>query len=257
MTGARLATAVAVLLGLGVPAARWSGSVGASRPAPWPHEPPTFDVVSDQPWSRVPSLGWDTIWGPSQVVADPSAPGSPPDVLQITYPAGFPGGSAPGTVIHELPDLRQVYAGLWWHAPADWQGHESNVNKIAFLFPAEGGDITLVLYGPPAGPFTLRVLPQFEGAPSDWLVPTLDPTPVALGEWHRIEWLVVPSSRAGIPDGIVRWWLDGRPQGSYAQLLLTARSFTEFKLSPTWGGVGDRKRVTESFRFDHIRLSGR
>lgn len=227
------------------------------RPPLWPHEPEGTRLVSDQPWGSVPSQGWQAIWGPSRVRPDPSAPGSPPDVLEITYPAGFEGGSAPGTVVKRLPGLTEVYVGLWWRAPAGWQGHNSNVNKIQFLFPAEDGDITLVMYGPPEGPFELRVLPQFRGLPSEWLLPSADPTAVTLGEWHRIEWLVVMSSREGAADGICRWWLDGRLQGDYTQLRFPTTTFTEYKLSPTWGGVGDRKQREESFRFDHTRISGR
>lgn len=227
------------------------------RPPLWPEEPAETRLITDQPWASVPSLGWQAIWGPSRVREDTAAPGSPPGVLEITYPAGFEGGSAPGTVVKRLPSLREVYVGLWWQAPVGWQGHNSNVNKIEFLFPADGGDITLVMYGPPEGPFTLQVLPQFQGHPSEWLLPDADPAQVTLGAWHRIEWLVVMSSSEGAADGICRWWLDGRLQGDYTQLSFPATTFTEYKLSPTWGGVGDRKRQSESFRFDHTRISGR
>jgi hypothetical protein len=246
--------AAAGLLGAGVMVTR---SGAGARPPLWPHEPAGSRLISDQPWGSVPSHGWEAIWGPSRVRPDPSAPGSPPGVLEITYPAGFEGGSAPGTVVKRLPALREVYVGLWWQAPAGWQGHSSNVNKIQFLFPREGGDITLVMYGPPEGPFSLRVLPQFQDFPSDWLLPTTDPVDVTLGGWHRIEWLVVMSSRAGAADGIARWWLDGRLQGDYTQLRFPAAHLTEYKLSPTWGGVGDRKHRPESFLFDHTRISGR
>jgi hypothetical protein len=247
--------ATVVILALG--AMTFTRARAGTRPPLWPHEPAGSRLISDQPWVSVPSLGWEAIWGPSRVRPDPTAPGSPPGVLEITYPAGFEGGSAPGTVVKELPSLREVYVGLWWRAPVGWQGHNSNVNKIQFLFPAENGDITLVMYGPPGGPFTLQVLPQFQGHPSEWLLPSVDPVDVTLGDWHRIEWLVVMSSREGAADGICRWWLDGRLQGDYTQLRFPAKTFTEYKLSPTWGGVGDQKLRDESFLFDHIRLSGR
>jgi hypothetical protein len=256
MTRRRAALAMigALLVTGGVLISRtWAGT----RPPLWPHEPAGSELISDQPWDEVSAHGWRPIWGPSRVRSDPTAPGSPPGVLELTYPEGFEGGSAPGTVVKRLPSVRQAYVGLWWRAPVGWQGHQSNVNKIQFLFPAEGGDITMVMYGPPEGPFTLRVLPQLRGAPSEWLLPNADTVPVVLGEWHRVEWLVALSSRAGAADGISRWWLDGKLQGDYTRLDLPAPAFVEYKLSPTWGGVGDRKRVAESFHFDHTRLSGR
>lgn len=220
----------------------------------WPHEPSGLQLVSDQPWASSPSLGWEAIWGPSRVVVDPSAPGSPPGVLEITYPAGFVGGSAPGTVVRKIGRARTVFVGLWWKPSAAWQGHESNVNKLAFLFPREGGDITLVMYGPPGGPYDLRVLPQFVGHPSDWLLPDLARVPITLGEWHRIEWLVQSSSDPGVADGRSIWWLDGQLLGAREDVAIPVL-FTEFKFSPTWGGVGDRKREEDTFRLDHIRLS--
>ena len=117
--------------------------------------------------------------------------------------------------------------------------------------------MTLVMYGQPGGPYEVRVLPQFEGLESDWLVPNVDPGTVTLGQWHRLEWLVTWSSTSRIPDGAVQWWLDGRLVGSYHQVAFPAGAFSEFKLSPTWGGVGDHKQQEDHFWFDEVRLSAR
>ena len=213
------------VLGLGGAVAWRSLTSVPPRPTPWPNEPPGFRVLSEQPWDAVPSLEWEAIWGPSQVTLDPLAPESPPHVLEIIYPAGFIGGSAPGTVVRRLPSLSALYVGFWWRANTEWQGHETGVNKLQFVFPKEAGDITMVMYGPPAGPFELRVLPQFVDLPSEWLRPNRDSIAVSLGEWHRVEWLLVASSAPGARDGISRWWLDGTMVGSYTDLRFPARPF--------------------------------
>lgn len=244
------------MVSVGVAAAVGVTRSGPPHP-PWPDEPAGFREVSDQPWNAVRVDGWTPMWGPTPLGNDPTAPESPPSVLDITYPVGFPGGSAPGTVAHPLPRAREVFVGLWWKPSDPWQGHESNVNKIAFLFPRAGGDITLVMYGSPGGPYELRVIPQFQGIDSDWLRPNLDAGIVTLGRWHRVEWLVTWSSAPGVADGTVRWWLDGRLVGAYDRVPFPDGAFGEFKLSPTWGGIGDAKRQEDHFWFDQVRLSAR
>lgn len=248
-------------LGLGLTAAAFL--LAASRPpqsSAWPNEPPGLRVISDQPFDALPSLGWQLVWndsGYARATTDRRAPFSPPGVAQFAYPVTFPGGIAPGTAVRDLPDLTRVYVGLWWWASRPWQGHRSNVNKIQFLFPSSGGDIYMAMYGSPRGPYELRVSPQFPGQPSGWLEPNVARVPVVLGEWHRIEWLLVYHTSAEPPNGIVRWWLDGRLVGSYLNVRFPAGGMVSYKLSPTWGGVGDTKTERDYFRFDHVRISGR
>ena len=221
--------------------------------ATWPNEPAGFSLVSDQPWDSVGSLGWTEQFGAASITADLLAPRSPPGVLTITYPAGFAGGSAPATAARAFASTRAVFTGIWWKVSEPWQGHTSNVNKVLFLFPEGGGDITMVMYGPPGGPYELRVIPQFPGLPSNWLHPNVEDRPVTLGEWHRVEWLVDYSSGAGV--GAVRWWLDGHLIGDHRRVPFPDGGMREVKISPTWGGVGDTKQSTDHFWFDHTYLS--
>jgi beta-glucanase (GH16 family) len=63
-------------------------------------------------------------------------------------------------------------------------------------------------------------------------------------------------SRPGAGDGAVRWWLDGAPLGSYTDLRFPDDAgLAEYQMSPTWGGVGDTKRQTDAYRFDHTYIS--
>ena len=230
-------------------------TVSAATPgdATWPNEPAGFTVVSDQPWDSVGSLGWTEQFGVATITSDRLAPLSPPRMLTITYPAGFAGGSAPATAARAFTRTRAVFTGIWWKVSDPWQGHESNVNKVLFLFPETGGDITMVMYGPPGGPYELRVIPQFPGLPSEWLRPNVEDLPVTLGQWHRVEWLVEYSGGTGI--GTVRWWLDGHLIGDHERVPFPNGGMREVKISPTWGGVGDTKHSTDHFWFDHTYLS--
>ena len=72
---------------------------------------------------------------------------------------------------------------------------------------------------------------------------------VTLGEWHRIEWY------ARLSTGTLKWWLDGVLQGSHDDVG-NPHGFDMFQFSPTWGGnSGARKRETDHYWFDHLRLS--
>jgi len=236
-----------------------SGVISVAPPGtgPWPNEPPGFTGITDQRWDVLTSLGWTMEFGVASIGVDATAPLSPPNVLQIIYPSGFVAGAAPGTTIHDLGRVRQLYVGLWWKASNPWQGHPSNVNKIQFLFPSGAGDMTMVMYGSPGGPYELRVIPQFPNIPSTWMVPNVNRVPVTLGQWHRIEWLVVYNTTNDPPNGIVRWWLDGQLIGDYWNAQFPNDPLSVYKVSPTWGGTGGAKSETDYYWYDHIHISGR
>jgi hypothetical protein len=227
-------------------------------PAPttpdWPNEPVGYRVLSDQPWNLLTSLGWVKQFGVAQVLPDLSAPFSPPSVLHLEFPIGFPGGSAPGTMLKSLGGVRQVYIGIWWRTSNPWQGHNSNVNKIQYLFTGESGSMFMGMYGSPGGPYELRVFPQFQTSDGQWLTPNVDNVPVTPGVWHRIEWLV--SYNAVLPgSGLCRWWMDGHLIGDYRNVTYPAEPLSEYKVAPVWGGVGDLKSELDYFHYDHIRVS--
>ena len=240
------------------------GKVGTSTvtvlPRPqsgtWPDEPSSFPLIAEQPWSILSSLGWFLEFGTASIGLDVNAPESPPGVLQITYPSGFAGGSAPGTESYNLNSVHNLFVGMWWKPSNPWQGHITGSNKIQYAFTNENGSITMVMYGPVGGPYELRVFPQFSVSPLTWLTPNVAHVPVQLGVWHRIEWLLVYSSDASTPNGIVKWWLDGQLIGDYENVVFPGAPLTFYKLDPVWGGVDDVKNETDYYWFDQIHISG-
>ena len=72
---------------------------------------------------------------------------------------------------------------------------------------------------------------------------------VSAGVWHLVEWF------ADLSDGTLQWWLDGVLHGSHRDFTNT-HDFDMFQFSPTWGGnTGARKRHSDHYWFDHVRLS--
>jgi hypothetical protein len=223
----------------------------------WPNEPLGFTPISDQPFNLLTSLGWILEFGTASLGVDPAAPLSPPSVMQVLYPIGFAGGSAPGTVTRAFSGVRQLYVGIWWKASNPWQGHNSNVNKIQYVFTNASGSIFMAMYGSPAGPWELRVFPQFNTSNGQWLTPNVSNVPVTVGVWHRLEWLLVDNTTTNPPNGIVRWWMDGTLIGDYGNVAFPQEALGYVKLAPVWGGVGDTKAELDFFWYDHVHLSGR
>lgn len=231
--------------------------VPAPPPGSWPNEPSGYQLISDQPFDVLNLTNWVLQFGTAVVIPDPSAPFSPPDVLEIVYPIGFAGGEAPGTMQLTFPQaVRSVYAGIWWKASNPWQGQDANVNKIQYIFSQSSGSMFMALYGQPSGPFELRVFPQFSTSDLNWLTPNVSNVAVSMGEWHRIEWLVTEGPTQSPPSGIVQWWLDGKLIGSYNNVPLPPDAFQYYKVAPVWGGVGDVKRELDFFEYDHVHVSG-
>ena len=202
------------------------------------------------------SPGWSIVYerspgptsGSAQLTSDASAPLSPPQVYDFVYPQGMVEGTAPSTVYYEPLNANDVYLAFWWKASSPFD-LGPNGNKIAFLFNGAGnagGQQFLILR--PDG--RLHVLPEY---PRDfrWRNPNVAGTPVALGAWHLIEW------HSQLSTGTLRWWLDGALQGSHTDVR-NSFPFDVMKFSPTWGGnIGARKRQTDHYWFDHVRISVR
>jgi hypothetical protein len=256
----------------------------SSPQSSWSNEPGGMTVLTDWGFDQPPpstgdveisgSPGWSVVYGtPSdpafgsvRLADDAAAPFSPPHVYDIEYPRGMVEGTAPTTIYfprtvggisgraRRLLSVDrdglgwEVYVGFWWK-PSSPFDLGPNGNKIAFLFNgggAAGGQQFLILL--PDG--RLHVLPEYPGD-FRWRHPNATATAVTLGAWHRVEWY------ANARSGALKWWLDGTLQGNYDDVT-NAYAFDVFKLSPTWGGnTGARKRETDHYWFDHIRLSVR
>jgi len=252
---------VAAILVVVAPSCRSSSAPAPPSPptggAVWSNEPAGLATVTDRLWANLSGEGWHRRQsGDDRIVDDASAP-APAKALEYVFPAGFPGGTAPATHYYELGGRKEVFVGLEWKVSQPWQGHESLVNKIQFVYTPTS-DIAMVMYGPKGGPYQLRVMPQWPEHGSVWLVSNVNGIDPALGRWHRLEWYLKYDSAYGAGDGIVRWWIDGALAGDYTNIRYpNDGGFKEYQISPTWGGVGDVKTETDFYRFNRSYISGR
>lgn len=247
----------------------WYDQVHMSRASTvaWPDAPGApYAVFRDEPFDSIPATGWTDdhpSTGLMTIAQDATAPLSPPNVLQFSYPVGFVGSQAPDTYVTDwaLPRPTRVFAGFWWKCNANWQDNSSNVNKIAFFqLDNSSGGVILTSYGVyPSGPYYLRFAAEMASEPRSGsyanFANNMSTGQMTLGQWHRIEWQLEYGT-PGTPTGIVRWWLDGVLVGEYLDVTFpTTGNIEEFQLSPTWGGAPDTKTQQDYFWFDHVFLS--
>ncbi|HEX4632916.1 MAG TPA: Ig-like domain-containing protein [Gemmatimonadales bacterium] len=237
-------------------------NVSVSQPPPpsgWANEPAGFTTIADWGFDALNFGGWTTIWndaGNGTIAQDPNAPASAPNVLQIMYPQGFAGGSAPATQYLDHTPVQEAFTGFWWKPSNPWENHpSSNVNKILFWYTASNYNIDIQMYGP--APYYLHVVQEFPSG-SIRFKPNVNATPVTLGQWHKIEWYIKYATSSTSADGVVKWWLDGVLQGSYANIQTPPDAgLFEYKISPTWGGVNDTKSETDYYWYDQVHISRR
>lgn len=230
---------------------------------PWPNEPVGMAVVSDYGFDRL-----DGAWqylpvdGTARIVQDPTAPRLPRTAVEFVYPRGFTGGGySPATMQAPAPfpdgagrrNVRELYWGFVWKANAEWQNHESNINKLGygwlnntatFGLTWHWGSVTI------GGRRVSKMVSLFEGGRYYHFN-----TPAAFnlepGRWYQVEVQFRPSSAPGRADGIVRIWVDDVLCADHVGVTTTSGYISNVYFSPTWGGNG----VTPKGRDDYIRVN--
>lgn len=238
------------------------------------NEPSGMAVVSDRPFNALHELGWDE---PSNgqsltnvaIMADATAPKSPVNIIRITYPAGFTGGSAPWDGDSPGFLFKTVYVSHWSRVSSNWEGHPgSGINKQYYLYTStDVPSIVIVLAGSGTGPLRpyiegQNIVAGGQGSADpqnpDWgpnLVPSAQ---VTRGAWFHIE-LVAAMNTVGNADGYLDLWLDGVHITHVAGIKFqdSSPSWRSLHYAPVWGGGGGTVKNTMTMDFDHIYFSGK
>jgi len=228
-------------------------SDGSGSPeGPLDNEPEGFKSILDETWTSTTPEGWSVRGDESNASIVPVLGSN--DVLQFRYPEGMEGGRAPVTLTYDWSSnagitTDDVLIGMRWSANSDWQGHDSYIDKIAFIWldDADGSHFVIVKYGN-----KIRIAPQQPGG-FDYLKPTSDMT-LQLGAWNDLEFRF---KKTGPGTWHVTWWVNGDLAGDYEDVPMPSDdgSIRNLQLSPTWGGTGDTKTQTDYFWWDRVRVS--
>ena len=228
------------------------------------NEPAGFTPIVDRPFDAVAELEW---WASSllTVVADPTAPKSAPFVGQVTFPAGFGGGYEPASTWTEGVDARgftRMYLSFWVKLSSNWQGHNSGVNKIGFVWMHDNPVVYFSEQGSGSGNLEAQLRLQNTPAPARNLTPNLGAVSLTRGQWHRWE-VVLVANTGDQANGEAHWWIDGVKVGEYTDVLYgsstqpKAWGGPEISWMPIWGGIGDTVAETMYMWMDHFYMSGK
>jgi len=237
-----------------------------SQPVPPPsgnlNEPAGMTLIAQRSFNGLNEAPWiDSFNANASFISDSSAPRSPTGILRATYPAGFAGGSSPvGNSYVNFAGKRTLYVAFWSRFSANFYGHGSNVNKMAYFYtPAFSGLFVLVANG--AGTNPLKPEIRFQNTISDGtsnLLPNLVPTAtIPRGQWNLIE-VVAVGNTAGNKDGSIDVFLNGVHVTSKAMQWETGSStWGYFYYYPDWGGTGDTVPYNMWLDWDHAYVSGK
>ena len=226
------------------------------------HVGPDLVPFNEQSWDRLTGNGWGYLRRSSSkdddLVADPTAPFSPPNVLRIAFTPDMGRDHEPSVHWMAVPDLKEVYTAWWMKVSPNWTCSPAGCGKITFLFGAgPGNNLYTGIFNPDAGggpPFRVGLKPQWGGYDLNFY-PNVTTTLIFPGEWHRIEFYFKWEATPGLSgDGIFRRWVDGVLNGDYANIRYPADRFVEFQYAPTL----QNPPLAEQYMYiDHTYVSGR
>ncbi len=271
-----------ILYAVGGADANWMelAKVEAYQPATGgegPNEPVGFTPYTDRSFDGMIEGGWaaqrESVPGGLGtvpiIVSDPSAPISPPNVGQITYPAGFTGaGYAPAQTFKDTtPNLgwKQVYVRFAVKLSSNWESHASGVNKIGFVWMHDNPVVYFSAQGQGPGSAPLFSELRLSSTPDGEvnLTQNLADPEFTRGQWHVWEVLLIANT-GGLANGEAHWWIDGVKVGGYTGVRYANATQPnlwggpEISWFPTWGGENGTPVAQEMYMWmDHYYLSGK
>ena len=275
---------IAFLIVAGCEKARHQSGLGVGLEAAerWPNEPQHFAALTDQPWDRIvkpaaasaagrlvaKARAWliappaESEWRylrrssskDDEIITDPDAPASPPDVLRIVFTTDMKRDHEPSVHFVSLPRVAEVYAGWWMKLSANWTCSPAGCGKITFLLP--DGANPGVLYSNLAGrngEHYINVATTWPSTGYKFWPPNVKQTRVEDDRWYRVEWYVKWASSPAAADGIIRWWVNGDLNGDHRDVPFPAiTGFLEFQHAST---RQDPPPTEQYMHIDHTYLS--
>lgn len=244
-----------------------------------PNEPSGMTTISDNPFDVAEPSGWSLTnhYGTLEIVGTSdcgTAPISPSNLGRFQYTIGEDDG-APAQLGRSGFGYRTFYWDAAFCIDDDWQGHQSDVNKLAYTVDTSSG-----LGGPPfytdfrctnLNTCNIRITRQAaaEGGALDFecdlgsnvLGDTCgSEAEVARGEWVRLEVLIVLAT-PGNSDGTLDVWINEAHALDFNNVSSTKSTWDgqikNFQLNPIWGGTGDLIEETMYMWWDNLYLSGK
>ncbi len=270
------ATAVGGVVFLGAsPAPDLQSGFGtpAGRPPGCTHEPPGVEPISSQPWDSVPPKppkvdqhGWRVTkdYERLSIISDPSAPLSPPYVLQGRFPQGMRGGGGPFHIEVRFSPVRVLYQCFGIRLSPGFTNNGNAGTKLAFVYNTYTGkphssSAYLNLFGGASDAGTMGVNTEGPGGFNRNMA-TRFRWSSHLGQWHRFEFLMVANTQA-TANGILQIWVDGVQDTYHTDVKwfldqVAPTGFTRIDITPTYGGGHNPVPYDQFIYIDHWYISG-
>jgi hypothetical protein len=245
----------AVLLTTVLTTATCSG--GAGGPAHSLVGPSLVELLpfNEQGWNTIAGNGWSYLRRASsrddEVIADDTAPFSPPDVLQIVFTPDMVRDHEPSVHWVALPQVRELKATWWMKLSPNWSTSPAGGGKISFAWAPDGEGQVYSNIGGSSAPHRININTEWAPYGQNFWEPNVTATPITYGQWYRVEWYMKWESRPGARDGIIRWWVNGRVNGDYRNVRYPACCFQQFEFAPT---RQNPPRAVEYLYIDHTEL---
>ena len=194
--------------------------------------------VGDQPWDAVIGNGWNYLRRTSSkdamIVVDPTAPVSPPHVLQIVFTPDMRRDTEPSVHWTRLASAPGEVSMTWgMKLSRNWSTSPAGGGKIAFLWASDGQGQVYLNIGGTTPPHRINV--NTEWAPYGQRVwePNLTTTPINYDQWYQVEWYARWASSRTADDGVIRWSVNGVVNGEHRNVRFPACCFQQFEFAPT------------------------
>jgi len=185
-------------------------------------------------------------FGSAEIVQDATAPVSPPNVMKSTLPAfAYQGGTQLNLSIGS--PRTDMYCRINWRTNAGFQGRRAQ-DKLFFMRGPDSNGFFGLLGGPTkGGPFTFYFghnsgnVDNSHTMSSDLGLigyPNVGSGVITAGQWTILEAYVKRSTTLTSRDGIVKWWVNGVPAGSYTNINYGPSGLNEWIWTETWDGCG-------------------
>lgn len=210
----------------------------------------------------------------TQIVSDPTAPLSPPNVAMHRLNAFAREGG--GQLRYLSPTLyRDIFTGMYWRTNQQFQGRAVQGNKIFFVRGPYMNGVFALLGGPNQGQANFRIAFSHNtsalnnshimggDAIGNIAECNVGNGTILMGVWYRIEVHIRCSTSRTARDGFIRWWLNGVLVGSYDQFNYSGpngEGANEWMLNQTWDGspdLGTINTVDWDHYVDHVYVSGK
>jgi uncharacterized protein YjdB len=234
------------------------------------NQPSGATTISERAFNALAEDGWPSPLlyngGQGAITTDASAPKSPSNVLQVTFPAGFPAGDQPydqAILLDGSAQYTQLYGSIWLKYSPGFAVDGAGILKILYMWASDDKPSLCLCvnnYTAGGGNFTPQL--GLQDATNQNLIPNVSgqvgygfPT----GQWVRLEFLLVMNS-PGQSNGVAKVWANGVLVTNFTNVDFVSSSTQEYwhklEIAPYWGGLGGTVPSAQYLWVDHLYASG-